>query len=186
MVGVISTTTVLIGDRDDVGGLTWMSGRLTTASEPRERGCSGSEMVAIRSVRDEGISRSERRSGAGPAGLPGARTVYLLLVDFLYRVVVVGIGRRAVGQVGVRRDELVEEAGTPILAALDRSFPPSGRKIRGVEDGRIGVVLIRVHQHAYASVRWRNPFALLVAAREVQTVTQAMAESTDPAILEKA
>ena len=28
----------------------WMSGRETTASEPRDRGCSGSEMVEIRSI----------------------------------------------------------------------------------------------------------------------------------------
>lgn len=28
----------------------WMSGRLTTAREPRERGCSGSEMVEMRSM----------------------------------------------------------------------------------------------------------------------------------------
>lgn len=33
------------------GGLMWMSGRLTTASWPRERGCSGSEMVDIKSMK---------------------------------------------------------------------------------------------------------------------------------------
>ena len=50
MVGVISTTTVLMGERGEVGGLMWMSGRLTTAREPSDSGCSGSEMVDMRSA----------------------------------------------------------------------------------------------------------------------------------------
>ena len=49
MVGVTSTVTVLIGDARPLGGEMWMSGRDTTANEPRLRGCSGSEMVDIRS-----------------------------------------------------------------------------------------------------------------------------------------
>ena len=46
IVGVISTSTV---ERSRVRGAIWMSGRLTTAREPRERGCSGSEIVEMRS-----------------------------------------------------------------------------------------------------------------------------------------
>jgi hypothetical protein len=49
MVGVISTRTVLIDERGEVGGCMWISGRLTTAREPRESGCSGSEMDEMRS-----------------------------------------------------------------------------------------------------------------------------------------
>lgn len=54
-VGVNSTVTVLrtssSGPLPGTGvGWTWMSARLTTASWARVRGCSGSEMVAIRSV----------------------------------------------------------------------------------------------------------------------------------------
>lgn len=47
MVGVTSTSTVC---RSRPRGLMWISGRFTTAREPRERGCSGSEMVEMRSV----------------------------------------------------------------------------------------------------------------------------------------
>jgi hypothetical protein len=49
IVGVTSTTTVLIDEWGEVGGCIWMSGRLTTASEPSERGCSGSEIDEMRS-----------------------------------------------------------------------------------------------------------------------------------------
>lgn len=42
-----------------------MSGRLTTESEPRERGCSGSEMVEIRSCGVSELSREERAYGRG-------------------------------------------------------------------------------------------------------------------------
>ena len=53
MVGVISTRTLVkvlvLGRAGD--GLICMSGRLTTASEPRVRGCSGSEIVEMRSRR---------------------------------------------------------------------------------------------------------------------------------------
>lgn len=52
MVGVMRTVTVRRGEVrsgfEDRGAM-WMSGRETTASEPRDRGCSGSEMVEIRS-----------------------------------------------------------------------------------------------------------------------------------------
>lgn len=50
IVGVISTTTVLMEDRGETGGRIWISGRFTTASEPSDRGCSGSEMVEMRSA----------------------------------------------------------------------------------------------------------------------------------------
>lgn len=49
MVGVISTTTVLMFEWGDEGGRMWMSGRLTTAREPSDSGCSGSEMDDMRS-----------------------------------------------------------------------------------------------------------------------------------------
>jgi hypothetical protein len=47
-------TTVLIWDLGDVGGMICISGRLITASDPRDSGCSGSDIVEIKSVR--GIS----------------------------------------------------------------------------------------------------------------------------------
>jgi hypothetical protein len=52
MVGVISTVTVRSGELGFCGseGVMAMSGRETTASEPRDIGCSGSEIVEIRSV----------------------------------------------------------------------------------------------------------------------------------------
>lgn len=50
IVGVISTSTVLMRALGDEGGLMWMSGRFTTAREPRESGCSGSEIVDMRSA----------------------------------------------------------------------------------------------------------------------------------------
>lgn len=51
IVGVISTETVRSGDSGTLAseGLIEMSGRETTASAPSEIGCSGSEMVEIRS-----------------------------------------------------------------------------------------------------------------------------------------
>jgi hypothetical protein len=52
-VGVISTRTLVkvfvFGSAGD--GEMWISGKLTTASEPKESGCSGSEMVEMRSMR---------------------------------------------------------------------------------------------------------------------------------------
>lgn len=53
IVGVTRTVTVW---RGEVGErrLIWMSGNDTTAREPRERGCSGSEMVEIRSDIENG------------------------------------------------------------------------------------------------------------------------------------
>lgn len=53
IVGVISTTTVLIEERGDEGGRIRMSGRFTTAREPSESGCSGSEMDEMRSTAGE-------------------------------------------------------------------------------------------------------------------------------------
>jgi hypothetical protein len=58
MVGVISTTTVLMEDCGETGGRMRMSGRLTTASEPSDSGCSGSEMVEMRSVTLQSAYRS--------------------------------------------------------------------------------------------------------------------------------
>jgi len=50
IVGVISTRTVEKGEEVEDGVVMWMSESWTTLREPRERGCSGSEMGAIRSV----------------------------------------------------------------------------------------------------------------------------------------
>lgn len=50
IVGVISTTTVLMEDRGETGARIRISGRFTTASEPNDSGCSGSEIVEMRSV----------------------------------------------------------------------------------------------------------------------------------------
>ena len=49
IVGVMSTVTTDICDEGEVGGEMDISGKETTASEPRDRGCSGSEIVLIRS-----------------------------------------------------------------------------------------------------------------------------------------
>ncbi len=52
MVGVMSTVSVVRGDAAPFSenvGVRWMSGRLTTESEPRDKGCSGSEICEIRS-----------------------------------------------------------------------------------------------------------------------------------------
>jgi len=50
IVGVISTRTVRSGEDGEESGAMWISGRLTTEREASERGCSGSEMVDIRSA----------------------------------------------------------------------------------------------------------------------------------------
>jgi len=55
----------------------WISGRLTTAREPRERGCSGSEMVEMRSV---GANQSEDLTQVSKSSL---QIVYGLTVDLL-------------------------------------------------------------------------------------------------------
>jgi hypothetical protein len=77
MVGVISTRTrvkvFVFGKHGE--GVIWMSGRLTTASEPRESGCSGSEIVEIRSISSVRFG-PERKSQKEHA-------IYLLLVDGL-------------------------------------------------------------------------------------------------------
>lgn len=54
MVGVIRMVTVLSGECGLPGkeGLIEISGSETTASDPKEIGCSGSEMVEMRSTRD--------------------------------------------------------------------------------------------------------------------------------------
>jgi hypothetical protein len=64
MVGVISTATwtMVLGDGGGLRegeGVMWMSGRFMTESCPRETGCSGSEMVDIRSVVSS-VSRNRR------------------------------------------------------------------------------------------------------------------------------
>lgn len=53
IVGVIRTVTVRSGEFGDDGrdGLMEMSGRETTAREPRDMGCSGSEIEEMRSGR---------------------------------------------------------------------------------------------------------------------------------------
>jgi hypothetical protein len=69
IVGVISTRTVLMGECREVGGMMRISGRLTTAREPRERGCSGSEIVEMRSGGVSGLGNfwgdCERKMGRG-------------------------------------------------------------------------------------------------------------------------
>lgn len=55
MVGVMRTVSVVSGDDEPLSGnvgVREISGRLTTESEPRVRGCSGSEMLEMRSVRE--------------------------------------------------------------------------------------------------------------------------------------
>lgn len=53
IVGVMRTVSVVRGDDEPLSGnvgVRKMSGRLTTEREPRVRGCSGSEILEIRSV----------------------------------------------------------------------------------------------------------------------------------------
>ena len=53
IVGVMRTVSVVSGDDEPFSGkvgVRKISGRLTTESEPRVRGCSGSEMLEMRSV----------------------------------------------------------------------------------------------------------------------------------------
>ncbi len=57
-----------MGEVGEAEGRMWMSGRLTTAREPRERGCSGSEIVEIRSVRG-GVSNGSVKSCQCESGL---------------------------------------------------------------------------------------------------------------------
>lgn len=49
VVGVINTLTVLMRDRGEDGGMILMSSIVTTPSEPSDSGCSGSEIVEMRS-----------------------------------------------------------------------------------------------------------------------------------------
>ena len=59
IVGVMRTVSVVSGDDEPCSGnvgVRKISGRLTTESEPRVRGCSGSEMLEIRSVRARSAS----------------------------------------------------------------------------------------------------------------------------------
>ena len=49
VVGVRRTVTVLMRERGEVGGMIEISSSFTTPNDPKDRGCSGSEMVEIRS-----------------------------------------------------------------------------------------------------------------------------------------
>ena len=53
MVGVMRTVTVVRGEVG-VKGVMEMSGRLMTPREPKVRGCSGSEILEMRSVHEIG------------------------------------------------------------------------------------------------------------------------------------
>ena len=55
------TVSVVSGDDEPLSenvGVRKISGRLTTDNEPRVRGCSGSEMLEIRSVQAQSASRA--------------------------------------------------------------------------------------------------------------------------------
>ena len=61
IVGVMRTVSVVSGDDGPLSGnvgLRKMSGRLTTESEPRVNGCSGSEMLEMRSVEAQSASHA--------------------------------------------------------------------------------------------------------------------------------
>ena len=61
IVGVIRTVSVVRGDDNPFSGkvgVREISPRLTTESEPRVRGCSGSEMGEMRSVQTRSASRT--------------------------------------------------------------------------------------------------------------------------------
>lgn len=90
IVGVMRTVSTVRGEVG-VRGLREMSGRLTTEREPRVRGCSGSEMGAMRSVGREEGGAGLVRVGVGcvVGGGERWRTVDFLLVDGLDAV---GVG----------------------------------------------------------------------------------------------
>ena len=72
IVGVTSTLTVEILDWGLEGGKIAISGRETTASDPKERGCSGSEIVLIRSkISCSSISSRSSRSSERVEGEEG-------------------------------------------------------------------------------------------------------------------
>lgn len=61
MVGVTRTVSVVSGDNEPLSGnvgVRKISGRLTTESEPRVKGCSGSEMGEMRSVQARSASHA--------------------------------------------------------------------------------------------------------------------------------
>ena len=61
IVGVMRTVSVVSGDDEPLSGnvgVREMSGRLTTESEPRVRGCSGSEILEMRSVQAQSASHA--------------------------------------------------------------------------------------------------------------------------------
>ena len=85
---------------------------------------------------------------AAGAGL----TIHLLLVNVLQGVVAVAVRvawrdgvMEGIVEIVVGRNEVVEEACAAIVAPPNRSLPAAGGQVRGVQDGRVGVVLIGIH-----------------------------------------
>ena len=142
MVGVISTTTVLMDESGEVGGRMWMSGKFTTASDPSERGCSGSEIVEMRSV-------MQAVSGGGwvlQKGQARGRTIDLLLV-YVLDSIVVRVARRdglveGIAQVVVAGDQRIEQATAAVLTLRRGRRAAARGQVGGIQDGRIRVVLV--------------------------------------------
>jgi hypothetical protein len=164
IVGVISTTTVLMDESGEDGGRMCMSGKLTTASEPSESGCSGSEMVEMRSVMrlvSEVLLDTAGAWGVNGAGTgEGVRTENLLLVYALDDVVV-RVARRkrlleGVAQVVVAGHKVVEQARAAVVASPRGRIAAAGGQIRGVQDRRVCIVLVVHGCDVSAGVVWRG------------------------------
>jgi len=119
----------------------WMSGRFTTAREPSERGCSGSDIDEMRSV-----------VAVGQPGMWEARwqlTIDFLFVNVLDRVII-RVARRQgllewVVKVVIGRYQVIEQTRAAVLSPLGGRFPAAGGQVGRVEDGGIGVLLVEIH-----------------------------------------
>jgi hypothetical protein len=131
---VTVTSSVGVGDEGEMK----TSARLTTAREPRERGCSGSEMVEMRSGGAlAGVHlfiRSQRCEGMDGGMILGGLTVDFLLIDRLLSQLLLGIRERLFAikvylesWVGGRREE-----GEDAVVVLGEGLwftPPSGQLV---------------------------------------------------------
>jgi hypothetical protein len=149
MVGVTSTSTVLIDEWGELGGWMWISGKFTTASEPSERGCSGSEMDEIRSAWRHGQRMHWTMTlKACALTLAGAfeRTVDLLLVNVLDRVIVRVAGRqrllKRVVEIVVLGYQIIEQPCAAVVPPPDIGPPAAGGQVRKAQDGGVCILLV--------------------------------------------
>lgn len=138
-----------------------MSGRLTTASEPSESGCSGSEMVEMRSIMHCG-QRGQARwvSDEWVRHVSMLHTVDFLLVYALDGTLIINIriaGRQGlierIAEIAVARDQAIEQARATVVSSLHGALAATGWQIGGVQNSRVSVVLV-VHGGGVGSVVW--------------------------------